>query len=445
MANTEELEKRVVSAFVKDKQYLTYALTLKYKAEFFETEHARTIFAILEQYSETTLGFAALNLIVDSQEGEDNTEIRNYIKEIAKIEIDDSPEFEIEWLRKEIAKKKTIQGFNEGFQDIMTRGDPTAAFNIMAARYFETADDFTEPDDLEAGLVARSKERQAKLDDKSYVTIPTQWMSLDIGLDGGMRTTEMIWIAGFPGVGKSYAADCIGLNGFFGGFDVLKISTENTREQSIARTESSYYGVNYRQLQNCDPAIDIAALDARDKRANRHFTIRIFPDEDTALDVVRKISYLKLQYGFDPALIILDSPDFLALPKADSSIQYGHHNLMTKNILVLKKFIEQERKVLVCTSHVKLGDYKGRRGERNDRLDLGDLSDTSGKVRLADVVITLNQNEELADTGRIEAFVCKNRDTDAKPFGVVLKRDFHSPRLIEDMSYTFKSEEGADG
>jgi len=102
--------------------------------------------------------------------------------------------------------------------------------------------------------------------------------------------------------------------------------------------------------------------------------------------------------------------------------------------LTLKRYIETNNSVLLATSHVKLQEFKGRRTkQRNDRLDLGDLSDTSGKSRLADGVWTLNINQELMDTGRIELYVAKLRDVDRRPFSVILKREYNNPRLIEDL------------
>lgn len=438
---TADVEKKLISAFVKDKQFLAAARAIKFDSKYFDTYNAKTIYSLLEEYcadGDDALGFDALRLVVDYKQSlgiyVDTDELKKFIDEAEATPQGDSVLFTIQWLRNYSRQRSLAKALDESYQILRGKGDIAGATNLLTNAIFTDGHEIVEPEDLEAGFQDRWDRRLDRLNNKTYQVVPTGFPSIDVGMEGGMRTNETWYVAGAPGIGKSRLLDTIGVNAFEAGFDVLKVTTENTLEQSLGRTESLLWSLNYRQLQNCDPAIAPGLIASQPKRPNRHFTIRIFPNEDTASDLIQKIGYLKIQYGFDPVLLLIDSPDFLAHPTTSlRGLQEKTHDVRTRTILILKKFIEREHKIQVASSHTKLGDFKGRRGYRDDRLDLGDLSDTSGKVRLADGVITLNQNAEQVDEGSMTAYMAKNRDNDKRPFEVRLKGAFGSPRLVEDL------------
>jgi replicative DNA helicase len=232
-------------------------------------------------------------------------------------------------------------------------------------------------------------------------------------------------------VGKSFLMTNILIAAFEAGYDVLHITTENTEEQALGRAEAILWGINYRLLMNCSADIPIHEIDAEEKRPNRYMVLRLFPGRFSVDDVVQKIMVMRGEgLNFRPRLIGIDSPDWLKLVQPPGGRTERHH-LITEQYEFLKAYAEEDHVAILTTSHVKMQEFKGRRGKRNDRLDLGDLADSAGKVRIADVVVTINTSEELERHGALELYACKLRDQDRRPFSTYIKRDSRSPRFFE--------------
>lgn len=444
-----ELERSLVGQMVRDKNTLAAAFAAGLQTQHFETPQAREVYSIFLEncYDEvdmqkiTLINTVAIKAFLEKRVSLNKTtvtpqQLPTYLRYIDSLkEADnDSPEFSIKWIMEYAEGKRMEQTLRDTMKEWKTSNNLEKATNHFIENFIASSTSLSSsivPEDLEDGAIARWYDRQHRIAEGTAKPIAFGFPTIDEKMEGGSRYNETVIVIGYPGVGKSFFCDNLGINYFEAGLNVLKVTTENTKEQSIVRAESIYHNLNYRKLMNCDAEIKADELFMKQPRKNRHMTIRLFPGEHSATDLIRMIELMKFQDNFDPDVIIIDSPDFLKPPQVQNREQGARHHQLTNMYLQLKNYVELRHKLLLTTSHVKLQDYKGRRGGRKDRLDIGDLSDSSGKARLADTVITLNVSEELADLGQIEAYFAKIRDANQRPFSVLLQREFDSPRFTE--------------
>lgn len=370
--------------------------------------------------------------------GEDIVYVERFVDSLQQFDTD-SPQVTADWIVDYSNKKaldttirNSIESLNSGI-----KADDVARTLVESASSILALDDDVCPEDLERGFETRWMKRKRDLASGCRRKYSLGLVSLDDSLGGGIQTNEIMIIAGYPGVGKSRLADTLSINLFELGANVLKVTTENTKEQSVERAESMYFDLDYEDVKRCSSVVPVKKIAGNKKRANRHLTIRLTQDKYTLSDFFAVVKMMELKDKFKPDVVVFDSPDFVLLtpsPGLRGGVE-KKHDLITRMYSRLKGWIESSNRCLITTSHVKLADYKGRRSKRKDQLDLGDLSDSSGKVRQADIVLTLNVNPETADLGQAELYLAKVRDSPKKKLSIIIHNPYGVPRFKELDSY----------
>ena len=281
--------------------------------------------------------------------------------------------------------------------------------------------------DLVSEMKDRWTARQHSIQTGTYKTITTGFPELDEGLEGGFRTGRLVILVGYPQVGKSFLMTDMLLSAFESGVNVLHVTTENTEEEVTCRAEAMLWRQNYRRLVDCDNSVLEAITNDPKENPSKYSIIRLYPGRYSVFDLRNIIEGFQASHGFKPSIIGIDSPDWLKL-----TFEQGEkdHHARTRSYEELKAIGEEHQAVILTTSHARMQDYKGRKGKRVDRLGLGDLSDTSGKSRIADIVLTINSSDELAPLNALEIYAAKLRDVAGMPFSVFVRRDVGSPRFI---------------
>jgi len=252
--------------------------------------------------------------------------------------------------------------------------------------------------------------------------LPTGVMELDIRLNGGLARGQLgVWL-GDSGGGKSIAliselAESAKL-GLFAGFVTLElpehlqlarlignltgIETEDIVEVPVRRDEAK------RRMEIMRPHLGICSLAEMPPHATCTRDIEQWIDQEEE-DVGRKMD-----------LLIVDYADKLYEPKVkDASNSYLEMRFVYEG---LRRDIATARNMWVWTA-----SQVGRTDGKSKWLDMHNVADSVHKVRVSDLVVTLNAREEGTF---LEFFVAKNR-TGASRFRVgPFPTDFARGRLV---------------
>ena len=269
---------------------------------------------------------------------------------------------------------------------------------------------------IQLGPVGFDKIEQSKTMDR----LPTGILELDLKLNGGSpRRSLGIWMADSGG-GKSMALvhqNCEALRRqMFTGF----ITLELPEHIQLARHFANITGV---------PVNDILDIEGWRDEAKRRLTSiqdklglcelgEMPPHATTVSDVINWVDNMEQKHGAKMEALIIDYADKLTA----RGIREDNTYLMGRQIYEgLRRDIAMERGMWVWT-----GSQAGRGDKKKRKLDLGDISDSMHKVRVADIVISLNHDGE----GQVDLFVAKNRLGSSKYSVGPLITDFERARLV---------------
>jgi len=443
-----EVEQKLLGSLIKD-ELLLLEVGQKLKREHFSLLSSRVVYECLSRHVAMLLeGKVTEPVSKDSiklmlYDVTKSTTLLNrgdvpyvieFINDLGKFTTE-SPQLTADWII-EYANKKKIEACIKLAIDGLNKGDTAqqiASGLVDAVVDSVEVEEETTPEDLEAGFEKRFLRRKRELASGIRRRYELGFPVLDGSIGGGLQTKEILIIAGYPGVGKSRLADTFSVNLFENGHNVLKVTTENTKEQSVERAESMYFGLDYVDIKRCASNIPLKEIANRPLKANKHITIRLSQDKYRIADFFSLVKMFQIKHKFKPDVIVFDSPDFMLLtpsPGLRGGVE-KKHDLITRMYSQIKTWVETNNMSIITTSHVKLADFKGRRSKRKDLLDLGDLSDSSGKVRIADIVLTLNISEEMKDMGQAELFIAKLRDAQQRTTSVMVHNHYGMPKFSE--------------
>lgn len=229
---------------------------------------------------------------------------------------------------------------------------------------------------------------------KSARRTPTNIVALDEILRGGLEKGELAIALAEPKKGKSICLThmgCAAITTRSG--RVAHFVLEGTTEQSILRYLSRLSGIHYRRLEKDElTEREQARLDLIEKKfmgnldiipMNKHWNY-------TVMDIEAKIRELE-QQGKKPDLIVVDYADLL---KAPEKLEKRHEQTEVyrdlKRLAIIKK-------VAIWTA-----SQATRPKDQPDKeylLRSKDISESYEKVRIADLVITLNQTPREKENG----------------------------------------------
>lgn len=250
--------------------------------------------------------------------------------------------------------------------------------------------------------------------------LPTGVIELDLQL-GGLRVGELgVWI-GDSGGGKSQAlahqaAESI-RNGHLTGF----ITLELPKPVQLARLFANITGMPVNQILDNEQDRE----EARRRMGLAEPLLGICevadmpPQATTVRDIVEWITAKEQEHQTKMRAIIIDYADKLHDPKVRDNDYVGMRNVYE----ALRRDIAVAREMWVWTASQATRPNK----DRKKKLDLHHVADSMHKVRVADLIITLNPTEDMTQT---EFFIAKNRMGKSRfNVGPVLT-DFERARLV---------------
>lgn len=227
--------------------------------------------------------------------------------------------------------------------------------------------------------------------------------ALDQMLNGGMRGGELaLWI-GPPGSGKSAMLCQVGVTNVMAGRKVLHVSLENSEHITLGR-----YFANLLDTPMADFLPRIPRM--RDKWAalapalRGDLKIRWFPSRSASVNDLRQlIRSLETKEGWRPDIVLLDYVDELR-PVANASTYESQGHLIGE----LRGLMGEVGALGVSATQTN------RQGGAVTVIDDQEIGDSYVKLRVADVMVSINMQPLERSKNLLRLFLMKNRNGTAK-------------------------------
>lgn len=249
--------------------------------------------------------------------------------------------------------------------------------------------------------------------------LPTGVIELDIHL-GGLPLGEMgVWI-GDSGGGKSIALAHQAAEAVRGQHLVGFITLELPRAVQLARLFANITGVPVNQiLANVqDRAEAKRRMELTESMLGICEVAEMPPYATTTRDVAEWVDQREQEHGIKMQALIVDYADKLYEPR----VRDNDYVAMRHVYEGLRRDIAVARQMWVWTASQATRPSK----DSQKKLDLHHIADSMHKVRVADMVITLNPRED----GQMEFFVAKNRMGKSRFNVGPIITDFERARLV---------------
>ncbi len=262
---------------------------------------------------------------------------------------------------------------------------------------------------------------------KHLERLPTGIVELDTALEGGMSRGELgIYIASAKG-GKSMALSSQAAYSVSCGLFVVYATLELQTPRVLARIKAALLNVPINAIM-----MDPGSFKARLARMRlgplivHHFT----PQVTTMPDIEAWVELCEAEVGRPIDVLITDYGDKLSAPKSagrEAESGYTTGRVVFERMRIYADERPQGKIWHWSASQARRQDKSGSsRGKKAARLDLEDGADSQHKVRVADLVITINRNEE---DKTVDLFVAGSRNGPDKVGTGPLPNDYACGRL----------------
>lgn len=249
---------------------------------------------------------------------------------------------------------------------------------------------------------------------RALVRIPTGIMELDSFLDGGCpRGSLLVWIAGAGG-GKSMALSHSAAHSTRGGMHVAYATLELPEAVVAARVKANLTGIPINAILQGG---EEKARELLERIPNLGtFTVKEFtPHATTIQDLVDWVKALEDDVGAPVDKLVIDYLDKCV--SFATKAQAGNDYISMREVYERARIYGHETmKVIESASQ-----SQGRTEKKSKKIDLEHTADSMHKVRVADIVVTNNYDEE---TGEMGFFVAKHRTGNSRKMVGPLPTDF---------------------
>ena len=225
--------------------------------------------------------------------------------------------------------------------------------------------------------------------------------TIDNDLEGGTEPGEMAMFVAPPGVGKSIALCNQGVRTLTENRKVLHISGEMSESRVAKRYDSIMTLLPMAQISSHQLKLNERLEIFKKRFPESRLIIKEFPTGMFKVNNIRALlNQLKNHEDFVPDLIIVDYLELLR-PSLETSAEYMAQQIIARDL----RGLAMEHKVMLWTA-----TQTNREGRRVRIITDAELGDSYGKIREADLAISLNQTEEEYDSSVMRGFIMKNRN-----------------------------------
>ena len=227
---------------------------------------------------------------------------------------------------------------------------------------------------------------------RSLERLATGVPELDAELEGGLQRAGLGVVIGGSGDGKSVFMTHVSANTLRNGGFVACATLELPPALQLARVKSAVTGIPTNALIQ-DPAASAAAKKQLATMAQRgwlgRYVVQEFtPHMATVEDVKAWVATVEERAGKAVDLLVVDYADKMVGPRSTQTKESSEYTTGRVVFEALRIYAAQRK--LFCWT----GSQASRRKDKKKLLDLDDVADSMHKVRVADLVITLNNDED---------------------------------------------------
>ena len=271
--------------------------------------------------------------------------------------------------------------------------------------------------DLGTNYFEGIKERWDRLNSQQLVPkFRTPFETLNEALDGGLAHKEMAMVVAPPGVGKSLFLANQAARSVLDGHNVLYVSLEMAEDRVAQRLDSIFTRIQQSELSNrvedIEERLEIISKQWEDRGK---LMVKEFPTKRLSVTGLRAfLNQLKNYEDFAPDVLIVD---YLELMKTDRDMaEYQGQERLAQEL----RGVASEYGCLVWTA-----TQTNREGKKVNIITDAELADSYGKIRVCDLVFSINQTEQEFDKGAARLYLMKSRNGRARfivPIGIDYSR-----------------------
>jgi replicative DNA helicase len=317
----------------------------------------------------------------------------------------------LEWARRQVF----YSGFEEA-REAWNQGDTDNAMSRMMERIEEMA-----------GMRLESADRGwffSEFGDRQYRRaslereaggIPVGIDKIDKAMGGGLSSGELEVVMAYSGIGKTFW--CV-QRGFVASRirkKTLHFVLEGGRGKTEDRYESRFEETIYSRVKAGDIDSKMMALMQREYRAlGRNLVLRGFNDGEswraTYDNLLTELKTLRTDHGWVPDLVVVDYGDLL---HADGESEYMRQKTSFRQLKALSERIEfrGHKGYAVCSPTQAVRPDKGA-DNREHVLRPRDVADCYEKVRVSDIILSLNRTLDEREQKLARVYLGKYRDAE---------------------------------
>lgn len=227
-------------------------------------------------------------------------------------------------------------------------------------------------------------------------TIPTFLKPLDDAIDGGLSPGQLGTYVGWPGIGKTLLLHQSAALSFYNGYHSALVTLEISKSEAYRRLDM-FFG-RYKNPQGFEEV----KKNAKDRGGK--LTVLDAADDLFTPASVRAFLESQRRRGTPIDILFIDYADLM-----ETGRNLEDYNELGEIYKQLRR-ISNKFDVPIWTASQAV------RGAFNKRwLGMSDIADSFKKARIADLIVTINQDEQEAETGQLRLFVAKSRRNRGHP------------------------------
>lgn len=423
-----DFQNKVLSLQLRDDNFCQRADGL-IRPSFFDSEIDRYIFSIAsnhyEKYSTPPSPVAVAHTFKEDQTSgvvrkEFVSSISSKLKQLYKVDISDR-DFVVEKIADFARKTATEKAVLESAEILESGGDITKIMSLVQKALDVGSTDLSVAYDFKESIEKRTAIRKARLKGEiSYNSVTTGWTEMDNTLyrRGWGRGELSMYMAPAKG-GKSAALIDHALRAAERGFNVLLLSLEVSTEIQVDRMDANVSGVRLDELHKFLDKVNDRVSKWRDRAAN--LKCHEYPSGTYRVSDLRRLIKKYQAIGIQFDLIVVDYADImLSETKSTEGID------KSKQVLIDLRALAQAENLAILTA-----TQTNRTGGTVDLIEAQHVAEDFNKIRIADLVISINCNDIERDTGEARLFYAASRNQRAAT--ITIKRDLSVMKHIKEI------------
>lgn len=425
----QEFKDKVIALYTRDQNFCDRVDGLL-KPDFFDLETDKYILsAVQRHYKKYNVNPAPASLVNSFREDiEANLirkelipEIREKIKSLYHDDISDR-EYVIEKVAEFVRKAATINAILKSSEIIDEGGDINSILPIMQKAIDIGTTDLAKSYDFNENLEQRFELRKARLaGDIGYNSVTTGFNRFDETLfRRGWGKSELSVYMAPAKAGKSIALMDHAIRAAEKGHNVLFLSLEVSTEIQVDRMDSNISGVKLDDIYTNFDKVKERVSKWRE-RCTAQLKVHEYASGTYKVSDLRRLikKYQAIGVIFD--LVVLDYADIML---SESSSAEGVDK--SKQVFIDLRALAQQENIALLTA-----TQTNREGAKVDVVESIHVAEDFNKIRIADLVISINANEIEKQAGEARLYYAASRNQ--KAVTITVKRDMSCMKHIREI------------